>query len=207
MISGCASKLKGRVSKWLRAALQLTEATHLLSRGYFACTVGNSSREVIEQYLEAQSEHHGYSQRLLPPVFVKQYELSRADEACIAAKHAAVVAQFHMVLAAWRRRGVFGSHEGQKIASEWRKLQAQWRIAIIKVSFVPDHVHIALRLHPAVSPAAIVAALMNAAQDTVHDELIHAGLERLWAPSAYLGGYGDLTSAQIRKYIENLWSD
>src|SRR5260370_33074863 len=41
-ISGCASKLKGRVSKWLRESLQLEHPTDLLSRGYFACTTGKS---------------------------------------------------------------------------------------------------------------------------------------------------------------------
>jgi hypothetical protein len=29
------------------------------------------------------------------------------------------------------------------------------------------------------------------------------GQSRVWQPSAYIGGYGDLTSPQIRKYIHN----
>lgn len=205
-ISGCASKLKGRVTKWLRGELRLAEPMHLLSRGYFACTTGQSRTDLVEQYLETQSDHHGYSRRLLPPVFEERYELSAADETRLTARHAYVMSRFHIVLATRQRRGVFGAREGRRIVCEWRKQQMQLRIGIVKASFVPDHVHIALRMHPAVSPASIVAVLMNIAQETLQDALIAVGLDRLWEPSAYVGSYGDLASPQIRKYIEHLRS-
>lgn len=163
-ISACASKLKGQVSKWLRVAIQLDRPADLLSNGYFACTVGKSTSEAVEQYLSLQGEHHGYAGCVLPPVFVEKFEMNDADEDRVNARHAAVVAQFHLVLATCRRRGVFGSAEGRAVTSEWRKLQTTLRMALIKVSFVPDHVHIALRAHPAESPADLVVALMNAAQ-------------------------------------------
>ena len=121
----------------------------------------------------------------------------------ISAKHAVVIAQFHLVLSTLSRRGILGSQEGRRIASEWCRLQNQLRVALLKVSFVPDHVHVAFRTHPAVSPANIAAALMNSAQEVVQQEMIYAGLDRLWEPGAYLGSYGDLASAQIRKYIED----
>ena len=122
----------------------------------------------------------------------------------ISAKHADVIANFHLVLSTTNRIGIFGSEEGRKVADEWRKQQQDLRIAIRKVSFVPDHVHIAVRVHPAVSPANVVIGLMNVAQDCVQDRLIVAGVNRLWQPSAYVGSYGEFTSPQIRKYIEAL---
>lgn len=203
-ISGCASKLKGQASKFLRTGLHLEEPTHLLSRGYFARTVGKSTREVVEQYLDSQGTHHGYSKRPLPPVFVETYGLSPQDQTRITAKHADVVANFHLVLSTRYRLGVFGSEQGRKVAVEWQIQQKDLGIAIRKVSFVPDHVHIAVRIHPAVSPADVVIGLMNSAQDCVQDRLILAGLDRLWEPSAYVGSYGEFTSPQIRKYIEGL---
>jgi len=196
-ISACASKLKEQVSKWLHKALQLEHPADLLSRGYFACTVGQSTSDAVEQYLSLESEHHGYAGRVLPPVFVEKFDLSDADKDRVNARHAAVVAQFHLVLATCNRRGVFGSAEGRAVTAEWRKLQTTRRMALIKVSFVPDHVHIALRAHPAESPADLVVALMNAAQQVMSKQLIAAELERLWQPSAYLGSYGDLASPQI----------
>jgi REP element-mobilizing transposase RayT len=76
------------------------------------------------------------------------------------------------VLSTLKRRGILGSKEGRKIATEWRRLQNQLRIAFIKLSFVPDHVHVAFRAHPAVSPVNIAVALMNSAQEVVQQEMI-----------------------------------
>ncbi|HEY6119376.1 MAG TPA: transposase [Pyrinomonadaceae bacterium] len=206
-ISACASKLKGRISKWLREKLELTNRTKLLSRSYFACTVGNSKAKVIERYLDKQAEHHGYAGRVLPPVFVKQYNLTQRSEALLAPKHARVIARFHIVLSTQKRLGIIGSQEALRITSEWRKAQTNLRTVIEKVSFVPDHVHVALRTHPACSPANIIAALMNLAQEVMQNSLIAAGLDRLWEFSVYLGAYGDLASPQLRRYLENFRFD
>jgi len=206
-ISACTGKLKGQLSKWLREAQQLTQPTEQLSNGYFACTVGKSTREAVEQYLSRQSEHHGYAERARPPIFVENYDLSKDDEARVSTKHSVVVGQFHIVLATSRRRGVFGSQEGYAVATEWRQLVTSLRAALLKVSFLPDHVHMALRAHPAVSPADLVVKLMNAAQQIIFERFaaatIQARVERLWQPSAYIGSYGDLASPQISKYIQN----
>lgn len=206
-ISACAGKLKGRVSRWLREALQLSQPADLVSRGYFACTVGKSTRAAVEQYLDQQGEHHGYAERVLPPVFLESYDLSANDEARISPKHAMVVAQFHLVLATSGRRGVFGATEGCAVAAAWRKLQTSLNVALTKVSFLPDHVHLALRAHPSVAPADLAVALMNAAQQVVFEQfpaaVVQARLARLWQPSAYIGSYGHLASPQISKYISN----
>ena len=39
--------------------------------------------------------------------------------------------------------------------------QANSRFVLLKVSFLPDHVHVAVRVHPSVAPAVLVAELMN----------------------------------------------
>lgn len=38
--------------------------------------------------------------------------------------------------------------------------------------------------------------------DSFADSVIHAGIDRLWQPSAYLGSYGDLESAKVSKYVQ-----
>src|SRR5262249_40919755 len=78
-ISGCASKRKGRLSKCLREGLRLTSPADLLSRGYFACTVGKSTRARVERYLSSQGDHHGYSQRIQSPTLVKSFQLSDVE--------------------------------------------------------------------------------------------------------------------------------
>ena len=201
-ISGCASKLKGRLSKWLREEINLTDLQSILSKGYFASTTGKTRSRVVDRYLSLQSEHHGYSSRILPPIFVDQYPLTTDDERRISPHHAVVIAKFHLVLSTTWRRGIIGSAQGRRIATAWLKIQAELRIALMKVSFVPDHVHIALRSHPSVSPAHIAAGLMNSAQEVMQLEMIEAGVNRLWMNSAYVGSYGDLSSAQISKFLE-----
>lgn len=201
-ICAASSKLKGRVSKWLGEACLLSEPAKLLSKGYFACTVGKSRRSAVERYLDSQASHHGYEHRLSPPIFVKQFELSAEDLALVSPKHAVVVAEFHIVLVTRYRKCVFGSRDGQAVADGWRNLRITIPVCMRKVSILPDHCHIAIRSHPSVTPAEIVIELMNSAQDVVINELIRVGLDRLWEPSAYIGSYGDRASPQIRKYIE-----
>lgn len=83
-------------------------------------------------------------------------------------------------------------------------------MALEEVSFVPDHVHLAVHIHPSVSPAKSVVALMNAAQELLWTEFaesaIRAGVERLWQPSAYIGSCGDLESAKLAAYVRR-WED
>jgi REP element-mobilizing transposase RayT len=133
--------------------------------------------------------------------------VTEADEARLQAKHAYVVLQFHLVLATWRRQGIFAAEEARAVTAAWRGLHGPRRFALRKVSFVPDHVHIAARLHPAESPAAVVVALMNEAQKVIWERFpeaaIRAGVERLWQPSAFVGSFGDLATPKVRKYLEN----
>jgi len=96
----------------------LQQTTNLLSKGYFACTIGKSKRRAVEKYLSGQGEHHGYAQRPLPPVFVERYELSVEDIARIYAKHAAVVGSSIWLCLRLAVEGILGSQEGRTIAAE-----------------------------------------------------------------------------------------
>jgi REP element-mobilizing transposase RayT len=166
-MSTCASKLKGRVSRWLREKLSLEQRTNLVSKGYFACTSGKSRSEVVANYLEQQSEHHGYAERVLPPIYVKAYTPAVAQEANVKANHAFTKLQFHIVLATWRRHGVFAAPEAAAVAARWLELQAALPFVLLKVSFVPDHTHLAVGVHPSLAPAVLVAELMNSAQQVM----------------------------------------
>jgi REP element-mobilizing transposase RayT len=210
-ISACVGKLKSQITKWLREKLDLLAPSTLLSKGYFACTTGRSTSESVDRYLDVQGEHHGYSDRPHPPLFVRTYVPSPADEERLKAKHAATHLQYHVVFATHMRRGVFGQPAGEAVAARWDRLLPDRQAALLKVSFLPDHVHIALRVHPAVSPAELILELMNSAQEliwnTFGDSVVRAGIERLWQPSAYLGSYGDLESAKISTYVKRWESE
>lgn len=204
-VAGCASKAKGRVSKWLHEAAGFQTSQRLLGRGYFACTTGKSTAEAVEQYLSEQCSHHGYASRPRAPIFVQRYPITPADERRLAAQHAVTILQLHVVLSTWQRKGVFGRAEGDAVAARWRQMQDEWQLFIEKVSFVPDHVHLAIRIHPKVSPTRLVLNMLNAAQELLFEEfaepVIRAGIDRLWQPSAYVGSYGNSESAAIAAYV------
>lgn len=199
-VATAVSKLKGQVAKWLRE-----RCDGLLARGYFACTSGKSAAAELELYLDSQSKHHGYAGRPLPPVFVKRYERPTCDDLRLASPHAKTLLRYRFVLTTWWRRGVFRSESGEVVSEKWRLLEERERFALLKVSFVPDHIHLAVRTHPSVAPGQLVVSLMNAAQQVIWEQFpgdaIQARAERLFQPSAFVGAFGDLATPQIEAYL------
>jgi hypothetical protein len=61
-----------------------------------------------------------------------------------------------------------------------------------------------------VAPAELVLALMNAAQELMWqdfvDSVIQARIERLWQASAYVGGFGNLATPKLQRYLQN-WTE
>ena len=144
--AACAGKMKGRVSKWLGEQGDPRQSTNQkrLSRGYFACTTGKSTADAVNRYLAKQGEHHGYASRVRPPEFVRQYAITVEDEQRLHANHAVTVLQYHIVLSTWKRKGVFVRATAEATADAWRRIQGRYQMSIEKVSFVPDHVHLAV---------------------------------------------------------------
>ena len=76
------------------------------ARGYLARSVGRVHVDVVREYLEHQSEHHGYAARILPPVY--RY---RANEPVrLAAAHCYFELNHQLVFATRWRKGIFHSH-------------------------------------------------------------------------------------------------
>lgn len=209
-VSVAVSKVKGRISNWVGKQSAETGRIKTLGRGYFAVTTGKSTVDDVESYLDSQGQHHGYESRVRPPVFVKTFERTTDSEARLATDHAVTSIRFHIVLATEWRHGVFTESSGKAVAERWKSLEPSSRFSLVKVSFVPDHVHIAVETHPAVAPAEVVEKLMNAAQELMWEQfdgyVIQAKLNRLWQASAYVGSYGDLTSSELGAYVRR-WEE
>ena len=206
-VSVVASKLKGRLSKWLSQRRRLESPVQLLKAGYFALTAGKSTAEQVEQYLQTQVTHHGYQFHARPPVYVKQWPESESPTDFLAATHAKTNLHFHCVLVATNRQGVFHAEAAESVAARWREMERTRKFVLRKVSFLPDHVHLAVKIHPTVAPAALLLDMMNASQELVFNQfsrlVVESKIERLWQPSAYLGSYGDLASPMIQRYIRD----
>ena len=157
----------------------------------------------IEDYLNKQSEHHGYLERARPPVFVQSFKYNEEELRELATDHASTWLRYHIVLATWNRHGVFTDETAQSVTEGWRELRQGFLID--KVSFVPDHVHIALTTHPTQSPISVVGTLMNSAQELVWNRYsnvaIQSAVERLWQSGAYIGSFGALSGKAIKAYM------
>ncbi|HVA45260.1 MAG TPA: IS200/IS605 family transposase [Pirellulales bacterium] len=199
-ISAAASKLKGQAAKWLRE-----KSGERFARGYFACTAGKSPADKVDQYLSSQGQHHGYLRHARPPIFVATFAVDPPDEQRLQPPNAYALVRFHFVLVTWHRHGIFGDASGAEITRLWRSMEQANRFALCKVSFVADHVHLAVRVHPMVAPGTLIVALMNAAQTLIWgkfaSDAIQARVERLWQPSAYVGSFGEFATGQLQAYL------
>lgn len=210
-VSVATSKIKGRLSKWISDQVAIeshNEKQKWLGRGYFASTSGHARTAEVTGYLDRQSNHHGYDKRPRPPIYVQNFNL---DETILRTDHAISRLRYHFVLATEWRRGVFHDVSAPVITTRWRKIQTDLKAVIEKVSFLPDHVHIAVSVHPLVSPAFLVVALMNEAQAAMWEhfesDVVHARVGRLWQKSAYIGLFGDLRTAAMAAYVKKWDTD
>ena len=202
--STALSKTKGRISKWLSEHADRNANAKHLAKGYFAVTTGQSTAAAVEQYLESRPEHHGYTDRARPPVFVRSMSHSGESAQRLETHHAVTRLRYHLVFVVPYRRGVFDAESAAYVTARWLELPAKFLID--KVSFLPDHVHVAVTVHPSVAPAVVACELMNCSQGLMWERHLHsvvrAGVERLWRPSAYVGSFGDLSSNAISAYVQ-----
>ncbi len=206
--STAISKTKGRISKWLSDHADDSASHKYLAAGYFAVTVGQADAAAVDQYLENQSEHHGYADRARPPVLVRS--ISHPDEVVrkLQTDHAVTRLRYHLVFVVPKRLGVFYAEAGDEVTNRWLELEGPFLID--KVSFLPDHVHIAVSLHPKISPAVVACELMTSSQEVMWEKfpssVVNAGIERLWQASAYVGSFGDLSNKAISSYMRR-WAE
>jgi REP element-mobilizing transposase RayT len=162
----------------------------------------------VEQYLENQAEHHGYADRARPPVFVRSMTHSGEALQRLETDHAVTRLRYHLVFVVPWRNGVFHAESAEEVTEKWLELPGKFLID--KVSFVPDHVHVAVSVHPSVPPAEVACELMNCSQELMWerhaDSVVRAGVDRLWRPSAYVGSFGDLSSNAISAYLKR-WAE
>ena len=193
-VSVAASKLKGAASQTIRKLQGLSDPVKTLGGGYFAATTGSNTTPELEGYLARQESHHGYDQHVNSPSFTQTWELSEADRAELQTAHAVTVLQWHLVLATWNRQGVFTRKAAEEVCRCWERHARDWRIRLRKVSFLPDHVHLAVWSHPTTAPGRVALELMSTSQELVREQfeplVVQAGIPRVWKPGAYVGSYG-----------------
>src|SRR5262249_28840904 len=142
------------------------------------------------EYINGQAEHHGYDKRVRPPV--SRY--SDEESVTLTAAHATFELNHHLVFATRYRRGVFDSALGEALIQYWRRVASARGFAIDRVTLVPDHAHLLVRIAPKMSIEECALALLNNGRRFVGqrspEALIRVKIEQLWQASAYAATTG-----------------
>lgn len=171
-----------------------------MGKGYLAYTVGDTTSSAVTGYLEKQGDHHGYLRRPLPPVLVETFP--QDDMAHLEAAHSVSLLRYHLVFGTAYRKGIFTQTEACGVLAAWHGLETKGQFSLLKASFVPDHVPLAVQTHPAVKPLALAVDLMNAARVVMFEQfpeiIIRYGPNRLWENGCYIGSFGDIASRTVQ---------
>src|SRR5204863_6089943 len=101
-------------------------ASRFWQAGYLAKTVGSVQIEKVKRYIQSQSQHHGYAERTLPPV----YRFRAQSPVPLTAPHATFDLSYHLVFSTRYRKSVFGAALGEQLTSYWLKVASVRSFAI-----------------------------------------------------------------------------
>jgi putative transposase len=180
---------------------RLLRHNRLWAVGYLARSAGKVRIRAVSDYLKQQPEHHGYSGRLLPPVF----RYTNSEPRILTSGHSAFDLNHHIVFSTRYRVGIFTSVTGEALVSYWMRVAAARSFAIDKVSVVPDHIHVLVRTVPKMSIEECALLLLNNGQHFIGKQFpqlfVQSGLNELWQPSAYAGTCGELSTALVKRWL------
>jgi putative transposase len=170
-------------------------------RGYLAKSVGRARIGPVRKYIEGQSEHHGYAKRKRPPVY--RFRVER--DIALAPRHAVTKLDHHLVFATKGRVGIFGLEIGKRLCEYWLRVAEKHGFAITRCTFLPDHIHLVVRIPPNMSIEQCALSMLNNGEYFVAGHagelLVRAGIDRLWQPSAYAGTTGEFTTALTKSIL------
>jgi REP element-mobilizing transposase RayT len=198
-ISKVIQTVKANAARLFNAQFVLSPP--LWGRGYLARSVGRVRLGVVKQYINEQAEHHGYAKRVRPPI--ARYNAEKP--VVLKAEHASFELNHHLVFATRYRRGVFDSALGASLIQYWLRVASARGFAIDRVTVLPDHSHLLVRIVPKMSIEECALSLLNNGQHFVGqhapEALIQAKIEQLWQPSAYAGTTGNFTTALVKAFL------
>jgi REP-associated tyrosine transposase len=123
----------------------------------------------------------------------------------LTAAHSSFELTHHLVFATRYRVGVFDSALGEALSKYWLGVAGKGGFALDRISVVPDHIHLLVRIVPKMSIEECALSLLNNGQYFVDEHaphvLVEAGIEGLWNASAYAGTCGQVTTALLKKFL------
>jgi len=173
----------------------------LWSRGYFVRSVGKASRKAAEMYIHNQAEHHGTRSE-------KSIEITRwinLQQPNLSVLHATFDLSYHVVLVTAGRRDVFDEDIAPALFKTVAEHAEEGGFYVERMSLLPDHIHLLIRITPSHRVKECVIAIMNHSWQFMADRyqgvLKNTGAYDLWESSCYIGTVGEATTAQIKNFL------
>lgn len=185
-----ASRAKGRLQYALR---QHGEPTSSFRRNCSVRSIGENRTSDIETYLKNQVE----AEQFIDPRFasmmeaftVRNYQIDLTEPTSSA--RALYWYNLHLVFVAVERYRIVDVHQLSTIRDTCFRIAAKKGYKLAIASVMPDHVHLALRGTPEVSPREIALAFQN--------NLAYAlGQISIWKETFYAGTFGEYSMRAVR---------
>lgn len=111
---------------------------------------------------------------------------------------------YHIVWTPKRRKAVLVGLIEDRFKQTCEEKSREIGVSIEKMEVMPDHIHLFISAHPAISPHQIVKKLKGATSHVLRREFPQLlRLPCLWSPSYYIGSVGFTSESVVRSYIEN----
>jgi len=182
-----AQRLKGR----LDYALRRREAGVSFSRKVSLRAVGHNRTSAVDRYIRDQLEHVDLAdaryRETLASVAVDDPTVDLSEPAV--SSHGRYWYSLHLVFVVASRFRVGGQRFLDQLRERVMDVSRCQGCALKRVSIMPDHMHVALRGNPQLSPSEIALGLQEATADV-------AGC-RLWEDAFYVGTFGDYDYGSI----------
>ncbi|MFY9554028.1 MAG: IS200/IS605 family transposase [Blastocatellia bacterium] len=204
-VSDVVGRLKGNLSRLLRREHQGLTAGNIWSRGYLAKSTGKIDEATVLAYIANQAIHHGYSGGA--ESLVCAYDAMTTIPELWHHNHATFKLSHHLVFETQHHKDVFDDATGTALIAYWLRVAKKKRFEIGQIRLLPNHAHLFVCLFPTMSVLECVCALMNNSWAMMSNR--YAGVLKqtdawdLWEGSFYAGSTGDVTTAQLKKYLES----
>jgi len=161
-ISSTVKTLKGSLSREFGLTFPKELERHrtetLWARGYFARSSGKVSLEAARKYVETQVSHHGYSGQWTKGLL---YRNPAFRSPAFSPAHCVCTLNYHLVLATNFRAPLFDEAIAPGLFDYVLAVGRKHRFAVDRMSLLPDHMHLLLQAHPAVSINQCALTLLN----------------------------------------------
>lgn len=183
-------RVKGRIQNALRKVGAPTQFKRKLAFR----SVGNNTRQAVEQYIAEQVTKAGFVDERFASM-IRQFTTSNPNVSLAnptITSHGRYWYNLHVVLVTDERRKFTDVASLTRLANGCDDIAKENNYLLSRMSIMPDHLHLAMRGDVKQSPEEIALTYMN-------DLALALGGASIWQPGYYVGTFGEYDMAPVRR--------